>query len=43
VGATGLTLARQVSTMTWAGLLLLVALSAAGDRNAGADKSSRRN
>jgi alpha-1,2-mannosyltransferase len=31
VGVAGLTLARQVSTMTWAGLLVLVALFVAGD------------
>src|SRR4029450_3594645 len=31
VGVTGLALARQVSTMTWAGILLLAALFAAGD------------
>jgi hypothetical protein len=39
VGVTGLALARQVSTMTWAGILLLAALFAAGDHKARADKS----
>jgi hypothetical protein len=39
VGVTGLALARQVSTMTWAGVLLLVAVFAAGDYKARADKS----
>jgi hypothetical protein len=38
VGVTGLALARQVSTMTWAGILLLAALFAAGDRSARAEK-----
>ena len=39
VGVTGLALARQVSTMTWAGVLLLVAVFAAGDYKARAGKS----